>query len=449
MPIQALLRMHGRFYGSQRALIADQRHHLREQFKQLKLGIFSQRVSIALKGLTAVIGLAVVIALGFVVWNAAHADGLVVEALAVPPRFIQAGIGGEVIADDLLNKIGAIRDIGVANSLDESKGVSRDRDEDIKVEIPETAVSLGQAWHYLRLWLGHERRVTGNLRATDDGAIALTIALEGEQPLTLRGKESDLDKMEQLAAEHVFDQVDPLNYSLYLLFGGGDRVAEALAATERVAQSDTRSAQRADAYSLLSFETRLATGDMALAAARSRLAMAINPKAAPPHVEIIRDSIVLGHDEEGLAEARAMPKLRAEDQPLLQRGRGFQIILYEAARERDLETGDFADALSQKCVGCSLSSQSLIWAEDAARAHDAGQSRSLIEQARAAGLAAGPTTNQPIARARYFSDMARGDGQAAAADARAYAATGSRHVRGGKPEAHSPGSRNRGHAASR
>ena len=103
----------------------------------------------------------------------------------MPPRFIEAGVGGEVIADDLMSKIGAIRDIAVAASLDESKGVSRDRDEDIKVEIPDTGVSLGQAWHYLRLWLGHERRLTGNLRAPGEGTIALTVALEGEQSLTL------------------------------------------------------------------------------------------------------------------------------------------------------------------------------------------------------------------------------------------------------------------------
>ena len=80
--------------------------------------------------------------------------------------------------------------------------------------------------------------------------------------------------------------------------------------------------------------------------------MAIDPKAAAPHVEMIRDSIVLGHDEEGLAEARAMPKLRAEDQPSDGKGAvGFQEILHEAAVERDVETGDFtACSGSEKCV---------------------------------------------------------------------------------------------------
>ena len=139
-------------------------------------------------------------------------------------------------------------------------------------------------------------------------------------------------------------------------------------------------------------------------------------------MEIIRDSIAMGHDEQGLAEARAMPNFRAEDQILSQRGRGFQVILYEAEQERDIKTGDFADALASKCVDCSLASQSLVWAEDAARVHDAAHSQRLIEQARAAGLsAAALITRAQIERSRYFSDAARVDWQAASADARAYA----------------------------
>jgi tetratricopeptide (TPR) repeat protein len=404
------------FLRAQRELIEDQRHHLHEQFKQLKLELFEKRLAIGFKGLMMAVGLGVVIALGVVVWNAAHADGLVVEALSVPPRFAQAGITGEVAADDVMNKVDAIRDIGVANSLDDSKAVSRDRDEDIKVEIPETGVSLGQAWHYLRLWLGHERRVTGNLRDMGDGAIALTIALEGEPAVTFSGAANELGKLEQRAAEHVFEALDPLNYSLYLLVNG--RVAEAFAVTQSAAQAANDSREKAQAYSLLSFETERGTGDVALAAARTRLAMAIDPKAAAPHVEAIRDSIVLGHDEEGLAEARAMPNFRAEDQPLLQRGSGFQDILYEAAMERDLETGDFAAARSEKCAfRCPLSLQAMLNAEYAARTHDAASSRALMEKARAAGSVPDLRTT----RAQYFRDTAVGDWRAAATDARAYA----------------------------
>src|ERR1700742_2601580 len=91
----------GAFLRDQRALIADQRHHLHEQLKQVRLGTFSQRVSIALKGLTALVGLVVVIALAVAVWNASQADGLVVEAFSVPPSLAASGLTGDTVSQDI------------------------------------------------------------------------------------------------------------------------------------------------------------------------------------------------------------------------------------------------------------------------------------------------------------------------------------------------------------
>ncbi len=45
------------FLAEQRALIADQRHHLGEQLKRLRLNIIDQRMSIVLKIMTAAMGL--------------------------------------------------------------------------------------------------------------------------------------------------------------------------------------------------------------------------------------------------------------------------------------------------------------------------------------------------------------------------------------------------------
>jgi tetratricopeptide (TPR) repeat protein len=256
--------------------------------------------------------------------------------------------------------------------------------------------------------------VTGNLRDTGDGAIALTVSLEGEATVTYDGKADELDRLEQQAAEHVFKALDPLNYSLYLAARG--RFPEAMAVTESAAAAASDPQDKSEAYSLLSWETERGTGDMSLAGARNRLAISIYPKAAAPHVEIIRDSIVLGHDEEGLAVAREMPNFRAQDQPVVQRGFGFQEILYEAERERDLETGDFAAAQANKCViKCPLTVQVMLNAEDAARAHDVASSRTLMEKARAAGMVADERTVE----VPYFHDVAAGDWQAAVSDARA------------------------------
>ena len=219
------------FLADQRALIADQRHHLREQFKQLTLGIFGQRLSIALKALTAILGVAIAVGLGVAVWNASQADGMVVNAFSVPPQFSEAGITGEVVADDLTARIGAIRTIAVNNSLISSRDVRKDSAEDIKVEIPETGVSLGQAWRYLRLWLGHERHLSGNLRLTGGGKTALTVALDGERAVSVGSASGDLDKLEQEAAEQIFAKVEPTNIVIYMLAEGRD--GEALAAAAR------------------------------------------------------------------------------------------------------------------------------------------------------------------------------------------------------------------------
>jgi len=194
------------------------------------------------------------------------------------------------------------------------------------------------------------------------------------------------------------------------------RFAEAMAVTQSAAAAASDPMDKGEAYSLLSWETEQGTGDMALAGARNRLAISIYPKAAAPHVEVIRDSHVLGHDEEGLAMAREMPNFRAQDQPAVQRGFGFQEILFEAARERDVETGDFAAAQANKCViRCPLTVQVMLNAEDAARAHDVASSRNLMEKARAAGMVA----DARIVEVPYFRDVAAGDWQAAVTDARA------------------------------
>ena len=407
------------FLDEQRALIADQRHHLREQFKQLTLSIFGQRLSIALKALTAALGAAVAVGLVIAVWDAAHADGMVVDAFSVPPSFAEAGITGEVAADDLTARIGAIRTIAVDNSLTNAKDVRKNSAEDIKVEIPETGVSLGQAWRYLRLWLGHERHLGGNLRMTGAGKTALTVALDGERVVSLSG--TDLDKLEQDAAEQIFAKVEPANIVIYLLAKG--RNDEALTAAARATQVTDGSTGRANAYSLWSGTTRTVTGDMKLALSQAQIAAGINPKLLTAPLQMMAAFVLMGHDEEALRQAESMRDFKEQDQPTAQQGRGFAEILTNAESVRDASLGVFALAASEDlCPACSQSRKFAIQAESAARAHDGAQSRALVAKAVAAGLTAGVPGRQDIARAEYFSQIDLEDWRAAVGSARAYQA---------------------------
>jgi hypothetical protein len=409
-----------RLATDQRALITDQRHHLHEQLKHLHLSVWEKQLGVLLRVATAVVGIAVAASITVMVWRASQADGTVIDAFSVPPQFAQAGITGEVVADDLTSRIGAIRDFAETNSASTSQNVRKDSAEDIKVEIPETGVSLGQAWRYLRLWLGHERHLTGNVRLIGEGKIALTVAVDGNKAAAVSGSAGDLDNLEQQAAEQVFASIDPINIVLYLR--ANLRLAESLSAAERAVQVANGPDALADAFGLWADMTRVVTGDMPLAHARASRGVSANPKLIAGHREMMLASLLMGHDEEALLQAQLMRNLRNEDQIGAMQGHGFAQFTAEGTFERDVALGDFGHAISQdECLSCSAYSGGR--AEFAARAHDGAASRAL-----AAEVVAGQSTGVAranldivIARARYFSEVNVEDWPAAAASARTYA----------------------------
>ncbi len=356
-------------------------------------------------------------AMGAAVWEASQAEGLVVDAFSVPPAFAAGGVAADVLADDLTTRLAAIRDFATDHSLARSKDVSQDRNQDIKVEIPDTGISLTQAWRYLKLWLGHERRLTGNLRDMGDGRIALTVALDGSDAFVLQGGAKELDRLEDQAAEKVFAQVDPTNYVLYL--GGKGRHVDALAAAARLPQLATTPTEMSDAYALWANATRNGTGDLALAVARARIAIAQNPKTTTSHLELMATLVALGHDEEAFAQAGEIASKRKEDEPVWRNSDGVAYVKLEASDLRNTTSGDFQQALLQPCYSrrlCSLLGADLKRAEYAARLHD-----TKLSQALSADAAAGGTTDaEQQQRTRYFVAIAAQDWPATLASARAY-----------------------------
>jgi hypothetical protein len=350
-------------------------------------------------------------------WAASRAEGLVVDAFSVPPALAATGVTADVLADDLTTRVAAVRDFANDHSFARSNDVSQDRSEDIKVEIPETGVSMTQAWRYLKLWLGHERRLTGDLRNMGDGRIALTVALDGRDAFTVQGAARELDGLEDQAAEKVFAQVDPVNYVLYL--GGKGRRAEGLAAAARLPQLAKTPADMSDGYALWANTTRSTTGDIALTIARARIAIDLDPKTTASHMELMNAFVELDHDEEALVQAREIAGKRKEDEPAWRNSDGVALAKLLASYVRNAATDDFQQALSEPCRRplCSVSDSDLMRAEYAARLHDGKLSLALSARAAAEGPA-DPAQQQ---RTRYFAAVAVEDWPAALASARGYA----------------------------
>jgi tetratricopeptide (TPR) repeat protein len=407
------------------AFLRDQRHHIHEQLRQIHLDIFEKWLGVLLRMATLVVGLGIAAALAIALWAGSHAEGTVVDAFSVPSQFAQAGVTGEVVASDLTGMMDAIRNQIASNSPSNTQEVRQDRTEDIKVEIPETGVSLGQAWRYLRLWLGHERHLSGNLRLSGNGKAVLTVTSDGARIASVSGASADLDRLEQQAAEQIFAKLDPHNMVLYLRTTG--RVSESLAAAERDTNLAVSLSQRADAHSLWAALIRSMTGDVRGASAHTRIAAALHPQSAAIRWEFMSEALLLGHDETALHQARLLPSSKQDEEVKSLQGRGFERFLAEGRFERSRLQGDFAQAATgDECLICSRNLRALGHAEYAALAHDMAASHALVEEA---------STSRPqvsndwrsilgadVAKVRYYWNANTGNWPAAAASARVYQA---------------------------
>ena len=220
------------FLDDQRRFLAKQSHHLDEQLKRLKMGVIGDRLSIALKALTGLVGVGVAAAVAIMVWNAAHADGLVVESFSVPPDLAAQGNTGQVVATQMLDKLIAMQNATVSGRP--PKSYSNNWGDDLKVEIPDTGVSVSEAYRFLREWLGHETRITGEITRTA-GGITVNARSGSDGGAAYAGADSDLDQLLQKAAEHVYGSTQSYRYGTYLYQHNrdaeGEAVFQAVAAT--------------------------------------------------------------------------------------------------------------------------------------------------------------------------------------------------------------------------
>jgi tetratricopeptide (TPR) repeat protein len=377
----------------------------------------------AMQIMIVALGLLVVAGLVWAIWSASQTDGLVVDSFSVPPSYAQAGLSGDVVADDMTAKIAAIRDFANDNSLARSTDVSEDHSRDVKVEIPATGVSLADAWNYLKLWFGHERHLTGNVRTRADGSLALTVSLGGADSFTYTGK--DLDALEQKAAEQVFADVDPVNIVLYL-HGKGRRAEMLDAARKNIARSHDN-ADLGESYALYGNMLRYATGDVRRSLELSQLAIRLDPKAIPQHMETLSSSRMLGHDEEVLEQTREIVPLKREDNVGSWRNPSSTGFLYAkqlGAVWADRETGDFSDLSRLPLLYEYSASEALLTrAEAAALSHNPKGADALIASAivtaRALAGAVDQLDPEDVPLVRTLADAARQDWQAAASDGQA------------------------------
>ena len=148
-------------------------------------------LKLALELFAGLLLLFVVTAIGVMVWNAAHADGLIIESFSVPPDLAARGLTGEVMAAKLLDRIIAM-EAQTASQRAPKSYANNWSEQDLKIEIPETGLMVGQVDSFLREKLGHETHVTGEVIHTESG-LSLTVRAGTNGGDSVTGGEAQLD----------------------------------------------------------------------------------------------------------------------------------------------------------------------------------------------------------------------------------------------------------------
>ncbi|HET7084781.1 MAG TPA: hypothetical protein VFI23_08430 [Rhizomicrobium sp.] len=201
------------FLRDQRALIAAQLHHLHEQLKQIHLDIFEKWLGALLRLATLCVGIGAVVAISLMVRDARNSNGLLIEPFKVPPDLAAKGLSGETVASRVLDRLSQMQN--GTQSGRPAQSYSNNWGNDLKVEVPETGVSVGELRRLLREWLGHDTHITGEVWHTPNG-VAIAARAGGDVGEVVTGQEADFENLLQQVAENVYRATQPYRYANYL-----------------------------------------------------------------------------------------------------------------------------------------------------------------------------------------------------------------------------------------
>src|SRR5215469_16387355 len=205
----AFLEEQRKMVEKQQVLLDLQAHELKHELTlnhwSVRVRHLSDVMKVVFELAVAVVALVLLAGIGEAIWTAANDDSLVIESFQVPPDFAARGLSGDVLAADVIDKAGAFEE-----KLSSAVGLvpvalQRDTASEIRVQIPDTGISVGELYAYLVRRLGRERRISGALYRSGD-QLTLTVRVPGAGARSFTGHEVDFARIEQEGVEYLVAQ---------------------------------------------------------------------------------------------------------------------------------------------------------------------------------------------------------------------------------------------------
>lgn len=286
------------FLKVQRELVSLQVKHFDEE---RELGIaaakrkrYADRIRNSLATVVLAIVGAIALTLGVAIWHAVDDHDLVVDRFSVAPDLAAKGLTGEVVAAQLIDRLNELQKS--TETVRPETSYRNQWGKELKLEIPETGISLNEVRKSLTESFGHQTRITGEIYRVHSG-VAIVARTEEIPGNSFDGTEDDLSSLIHQAAESIYRETQPYRYAAYLATQG--RRDEAVAEVQRLSHSDDAS-ERAWAHNGLAALYRFWDDQYMASAAEARRGLAEAPYHGALMYNLVWSEQALGHDSESL-----------------------------------------------------------------------------------------------------------------------------------------------------
>jgi hypothetical protein len=154
------LRKQTELLEAQRKTVEAEHEYFEVEWGPRLVGI---RLRIGFQIFVALVATVIGIGVAIMIRDAVTSRRVVIEPFDAPPALAARGLTGKVVANALLDELSRLQD--ATHSSSAARGLSGAWTGNIKLEVPETGVSIGEISRLLRERFGHDLHIDGRPRA--------------------------------------------------------------------------------------------------------------------------------------------------------------------------------------------------------------------------------------------------------------------------------------------
>src|SRR5258708_289747 len=189
-------------------------HFLQGQAREVDLRRFGLRLRVGFQLFIVLLATVIGIGVAVMIHDAVTSRRVVMEPFHAPPGLATRGIDGVVVASGLLDELSHLQD--ATRSTFAARVLSGAWTGNIKLDVPETGISIGEISRLLRERFGHDIHIDGDLVEAETGDLALTVRGNGVPAKTFVGPATGLSTLTIQAAEYIYSKSQPARWASYL-----------------------------------------------------------------------------------------------------------------------------------------------------------------------------------------------------------------------------------------